>query len=86
MAPAAPPPTIPPTALPIPPANKEADWNKAETEFFEKHGITDDKEKEIIRRRATVNLYADRRRKFDEEATAPPDPPSPGKKKFWEDD
>jgi hypothetical protein len=84
MAPTAPA-TIPPTQLPTPPANKEADWNKAETEFFEKHGITEDKEKEIIRRRATVNLYAERRKKFDEEAATPP-PPEPGKKKFWEDD
>jgi len=75
---AAKPELVPPT----PPANPEADWTAAEKVWFDKHGVTEDKEKEIIRGRARVLAYDRHRREFEEKASKPPDE----KKGKWYDD
>ena len=57
-------------ALPVPPPNTDnrSGW---EEEFFKKHGITDDKEKDAIRGRARVLAY-DRARSRAEESESTP--------------
>jgi hypothetical protein len=74
MAPAAP--------LPTPPANPDADWTATEKAFFEKHGVTDEKEKEVIRKRALIQAYDRERKAFDEKKTAPA---APEEKKWYQD-
>lgn len=58
---------------PTPPPDPNADWTTAETEFFKKHGVTEEKEKEIIRGRARVLAYDRERRAFEEKQAKPPD-------------
>lgn len=70
----------PPTpALPPPPPTPNADWTVAEKAFFEKHGVTEEPEKEVIRKRALIHAYDRERQKFDKESNEPP-PPEPTKK------
>ena len=69
---------MPPVPVPTPtPADlAKDDWEK---KFFEKEGITDDKEKDIIRSRARVIRYAHAKTKAEEaEAT-----PKEKKEKKW---
>jgi hypothetical protein len=62
------------------PAEKKTDWEK---EFFDKHGITDDKEKDAIRGRARVLAYDRARRRAEEKEEN--EKPSNGDKKWWQD-
>ena len=71
-----------PIVLPTPPANPKGDWTAAEKTFFEKHGITDDKEKEVIRKRALVAAYDRERSKFEKEEKEP----EPDKPRAWYQD
>lgn len=72
-----------PTVLPPPAANQKGDWTAKEKEFFEKHSITDDKEKEVIRKRALVHAYDRERSKFDSEGEAAPE--STKEKKWYQE-
>jgi hypothetical protein len=63
---------------PAPPVTVPPD--KWEDEFWKKHNITDDKEKDIIRGRARVLAYDRARRRAEESEDAPP------KDKKWYDD
>jgi hypothetical protein len=62
---------------PTPPSTPPDKW---EDEFWKKHNITDDAEKNAIRGRARVLAYDRARRKAEEEGTTPP------KDKRWFDD
>lgn len=68
---------------PTPPADPNADWTAAETAFFEKHGVKDEKEKEIIRGRARVIAYDRERQKFEEKHATPNPEPTPAPDKKW---
>jgi hypothetical protein len=68
-----------------PPEPKKKDWTEAEKEFFEKHGITDDKEKQVIRGRANVYAYDRARARFESENEKPAANDDSGKKKWYED-
>lgn len=74
--------TKPPAAPPAPPADPKADWTAAEETWFKEHGVTEDKEKEIIRGRARVMAYDRHRQKFEDGQSKPPDE----QKKKWYDD
>jgi hypothetical protein len=72
----------PNTPPPTPSADPNADWTAKEKAWFEKNGVTDDKEKEAIRGRARVLAYDRERSKFETESNTPPPAPV---KKWWQD-
>jgi hypothetical protein len=67
-----------------PPEPKKREWTDAEKEFFDARGITDDKEKQVIRGRANVHAYDRARAKFEQESEKPASDDS-SKKKWYED-
>lgn len=80
-----PPVPVPSNAPPVPPpapADPNADWTAAEKKWFEENGVTDEKEKEVIRGRSRVMAYDRAKQKFETEKAAPPEPKA--KKKWYE--
>jgi hypothetical protein len=75
-----------PVVLPPPPKDPKAAWTEKEKEFFETHGITDDKEKEVIRKRALVRAYDRTRAQFEKEAMEPVPEPKKEPKPWYKDD
>lgn len=72
----------PPNTPPAPPADPNADWTAKEKAWFEKNGVTEEKEKEAIRGRARVLAYDRERSKFESDTATPAEPP---KKKWYQD-
>jgi hypothetical protein len=62
------------------PPEKKVDWEK---DFFDKHGVTDDKEKDAIRSRAKVLAYDRARSKREAEEEGEGKPPS--EKKWYQE-
>ena len=75
-----------PVPLPTPPKDPKAEWTVKEREFFTAHGITDEKEMEVIRKRSLVRAYDRAKAKHEAESAEPSPSPDPKPAKKWYQD